>query len=165
MLKTKRLIIRPYTIEDAKEAFALFNDIAVMEFIPSGTDKVPNDTVNRVIKYISHYNTYGFSKYVILEKNTNRLIGDCGICRIENTDINELGYRIKKEFWNQGFATEAAIAVIDYAFKFLKFREIHAIVESKNIKSVYILENKLGFSYTGELFCYGQNFDLYRLEN
>lgn len=91
-------------------------------------------------------------------------MGDCGICRIENTEINELGYRIKKKYWNQGFASEAAKALIEYAFEKLKFNEIHAIVELQNKKSIYLLENKLAFKNIGQIYCYGENFELYKLK-
>jgi [ribosomal protein S5]-alanine N-acetyltransferase len=164
MLETPRLIIRPYTLNDAIPAFALFNDSDVMEFIPGGIDHSLDDTEKRINNYINHYKTFGFGKYVLIDKFTYELIGDCGISRIENTEINELGYRIRKKYWNQGFATEAAKAVIKYAFQTLKFQDLHAIVEPQNGKSIYILENKLGFKYIGQLYCYGLTFDLYKLQ-
>ena len=164
MIETKRLIIKPYVINDAIRAFSLFNDKDVMAFIPYGIDKSIQDTQDRINKYLIHFNNYGFGKYVLIDKFNNELIGDCGICRIENTEINELGYRIKKKYWNQGFATEAAKALIDYAFGTLKFNEIHAIVEKQNSKSIYILERKLGFENIGQIYCYGENFELYKLK-
>ena len=163
MIETKRLIIRPYVINDAESAFPLFNDKEIMEFIPNGVDKSLQETKARINKYIIHLNNYGFGKYVMTDKLTNEFVGDCGICRIENTEIVELGYRIMKKYWNQGFATEAAKAVIDYAFNTLKFNELHAIVEKENKKSIYILENKLGFKNIGQIYCYGENFELYKL--
>jgi [ribosomal protein S5]-alanine N-acetyltransferase len=165
MIESGRLIIRPYTINDAEAAFAMFNDPDVMAFIPNGCDKSVDETHIRIIKYIDHFNLHGYSKYVLIDKSTNEFIGDCGICKIENTEMNELGYRIKKAFWNKGFATEAAKSVIEYAFSILGFKEIHAIVEKENKKSVYILENKLGFKNVGQIFCYGTDFDLYKLGN
>ena len=165
MIESGRLIIRPYTINDADTAFTMFNDPDVMAFMPNGCDKSVAETGSRIIKYIDQYKLHGYSKYVLIDKSTNEFIGDCGICKIENTEINELGYRIKKSYWNKGFATEGAKSVIDYAFNILGFKEIHAIVEKENKKSVYILENKLGFKYVGQIFCYETDFDLYRLEN
>ena len=163
MIETNRLIIRPYVTSDVLSAFSLFNDKDVMQFIPNGIDISIQATKDRINKYIIHFNKYGFGKCVLIDKSTNELVGDCGICRIENTVINELGYRIKKKYWNQGLATEAAIAFIDYAFVTLKFNEIHAIVEKENKKSIYMLENKLGFKHIGQIHCYGDNFELYRL--
>jgi [ribosomal protein S5]-alanine N-acetyltransferase len=165
MIESERLIIRPYTIKDADSAFTMFNNPDVMAFIPDGCDKSVAETRTRIIRYIDHYKLHGYSKYVLIDKSTNELIGDCGICKIENTEMNELGYRIKKAFWNKGFATEGAKSVIEYAFSVLGFREIHAIVENENKKSIFILCNKLGFKYAGQIFCYGTDFDLYRLEN
>ena len=162
MIESKRLIIRPYNIDDVKLAFDLFHDKDVMAFIPYGADKSIEDTQIRIDKYISHYHTFGFGKYVLIEKSNNELIGDCGISTIENTGINELGYRIKKSFWNQGYATEAAKAVINYAFTTLKFKTLHAIVEKGNKKSIHILVDKLGFKHENAIYCYGIDFDLYR---
>jgi len=165
MIETKRLLIRPYIIEDTVEAYSLFNDTDVMAFIPYGIDKSLQDTQDRINKYIAHFNTYGFGKYVLIDKSNNELVGDCGICRIENKEINELGYRIKKKYWNLGFATETAKGLLEYAFKTLKFNEIHAIVEKQNQKSIYILERKLGFENIGQIYCYGEKFELYKLKN
>ncbi len=165
VIETKRLLIRPYRFEDVHEIVSMFQDQEVMEFMPNGTDKTLRDTEMRIANYINHYSVYGYSKYVLMDKGTKQLIGDCGICRIEHSEINELGYRVKKEFWNQGFATEAANAIIGYAFNDLKFTELNALVERQNTKSIYILENKLGFKSDGQLFCYGKNFEWYRLDH
>lgn len=62
MIETKRLIIRPYMIDDAVEAFSLFNDKAVMAFIPNGIDKLLQETLDRINKYITNLNIYGFGK-------------------------------------------------------------------------------------------------------
>jgi [ribosomal protein S5]-alanine N-acetyltransferase len=165
MIETTRLIIRPYLLNDAGAVFSMFNDKDVMEFIPTGIDRTLDETQNRIVKYIDHFDTFGYSKYVLIDKNSGLFIGDCGIYRFENSEINELGYRIKKQFWNQGYASEAARAVIEHAFKNLKFSEIHAIVEKQNIKSIYVLEKKLGFKHCGQLHCYGEDFELYKFTN
>ncbi|HNX59767.1 MAG TPA: GNAT family N-acetyltransferase [Spirochaetota bacterium] len=163
MIVTGRLVIRPFSLNDAAESFTWFGDSEVMKFVPNGPDKNRMQTESRLINYIKHYETLGYSKYVITDKKDGKLIGDCGILAIENTGLNELGYRITRESWGNGFATEAAIGVLNHTFRTLKFNEIHAIIESENIVSKYIAESKLGFSRNGNIYCHGCDFELYRL--
>jgi RimJ/RimL family protein N-acetyltransferase len=55
---------------------------------------------------------------VLIEKNTNRLIGQCGLLiqSVENVERLEIGYSILPEFWNLGFASESATKCKNYAF-------------------------------------------------
>jgi RimJ/RimL family protein N-acetyltransferase len=164
MIETNRLLIRPFTIDDADEAHVWLGDAEVMKYIPGGPDKTIEESQKRIIQYIDCYKNYGFSKYIIIEKSSNKLIGDCGILYLEDSDLIELGYRISKNYWCQGYATEAAFAVLNYAFNNLNINEIYAIVESENTISQHMVKNKLGFSYLKRTVHYGVDMELFSLD-
>ena len=97
MIFTDRLVIRPFNPNDATDSFSWFGDSEVMKFTPNGPDKNNIETESRIAAYIACYETLGYSKYVIINKENGKLIGDCGILPIENTGLNEIGYRISRE--------------------------------------------------------------------
>jgi [ribosomal protein S5]-alanine N-acetyltransferase len=164
MIETNRLLLRPFKMSDIENAFEWLGDAEVMKYIPGGPDKKIEDSRNRISKYIDLYTRDGFSKYVIFEKSFRKLIGDCGILRLEDSNLNELGFRISKNYWHMGYATESARAVLKYAFDVLNFNEIHAVVESANKISQYMIKNKLGFSYLKNTIHFGIEMELYCLE-
>ena len=112
-LQTNRLILRELTDEDFDSLFEILSDPEVMKYYPKPFDA---DRVNGWIKWNQeNYKKYGFGLWAVCLKDFGKLIGDCGIT-IQNIDgelLPEIGYHIHKDFWRQGFATEAAAAVRD----------------------------------------------------
>lgn len=164
MIETDRLIIRPFKIDDAREAQKWFHDADVMRWMPNGHDKSFMQTENRIQKYIDHYLKYGFSKFIVIDKISNHPIGDAGLMNLDGTKFVELGYRFKKEYWGQGIATEAASSIIRHAFTVDKFENIHAIVEPDNLVSIHIITNKLNFEFVKQDTYFGEIFNLYFLD-
>jgi [ribosomal protein S5]-alanine N-acetyltransferase len=163
-MESDRLRLRPFLISDAEEAFQWLGDEDVMKFIPYGYDKSVQNTEKRLETYITHYKTYGYGKYIIIEKSTNKAIGDCGITKIDDLNLNEIGYRIAKKYWGKGFATEAANVVLKFAKEKLCFKEIYALVEEENEASVHMIKNKFGFVFQKKILCFGEYMDLYCLD-
>jgi ribosomal-protein-alanine N-acetyltransferase len=65
------------------------------------------------------------------------------------TPCVEIGWRLSKENWNQGFATEAALACLHYGFKKLAFNEIYSFTATINLPSIKVME-KIGMKKQGE---------------
>ncbi len=165
MIQSTRLKILPFTLDDLEASCLWFQDPEVMRWIPGGADPSMDATRARIEKYIVHYETHGFSKYILRDAKTDEALGDCGIMHLDGTDLIELGYRIRKEFWQKGYATEAAGAVILHAFETLKLHQLHAIIEQENLISKRILEEKLSFRYVRMDIFLGQKMGLYVLDN
>ena len=83
------------------------------------------------------------------------LIGDCGLEQMEagGQSITELGYDFRSDNWNQGFATEAAIAVRDYAFDVLQLLELISLIRVGNVASKRVAE-KAGMKLAEEFTRY-----------
>lgn len=98
---------------------------------------------------LEHWNENKFGVWAISEMhNPNYVIGFGGInYKHFNDEIKlNLGYRIDKEFWGRGYATELANSAIDFAFNELNINEIYALVRPTNLASIKVLE-KCGLQF------------------
>ncbi|UOE95050.1 GNAT family N-acetyltransferase [Alkalihalobacillus sp. LMS39] len=106
-----------------------------MQFYPEPFSK---DKVEKWIKWnIDNYKRYNHGLWAVILKNEDKFIGDCGITMqiIEKETVPEIGFHIIKDYWNKGYATEAANACKDYAFKILNYPKVFSYTTVKNIPS------------------------------
>jgi ribosomal-protein-alanine N-acetyltransferase len=110
-----------------------------------------NDTKDLISFRLSQYRKGQCTFFVIEEKASGRVIGSCSYVTIdENYKSAEIGYSILSDRWNMGYATEAAAALIGFAFDRIGVIRVYAKVLPPNTASVRVLE-KLGFQYEGTL--------------
>jgi [ribosomal protein S5]-alanine N-acetyltransferase len=78
----------------------------------------------------------------MLSKSTGELIGDCGIARqeVEDEYLYEIGYHLRRDFWGQGLATEAARACRDWGFEHLKANRLISLIRPENLPSRRVAE-------------------------
>jgi ribosomal-protein-alanine N-acetyltransferase len=96
---------------------------------------------------IAHQERHGFCFWAVTEKESERLIGSCGLAyQLDGGLPIEFGYTLARAYWGRGLATEAAGACLRYVFENLPLAEIHASVDSRNVASQRVLE-KVGFVY------------------
>lgn len=144
MIEKRRLTLRPFVESDAGVAFAWFGDPLVMKYVPSGPDSSLRDTQRRIATYCEHQAIHGFSKWVVIERQSGEAIGDAGLMVLEEEGWIDLGFRLAAARWGQGFATEAASGWVLAAFRDLRIRGLGAFTHPDNRASVRVLE-KLGF--------------------
>jgi len=142
VLETKRLILRAARLGDAKAVAALANDRRIAE----NTARIPHPyKVADAEQFIGAANKNGEAVFLVTLRNKT-VIGACGVMLQEETP--ELGYWLGVPYWNQGYATEALHAVIDYAFTDLEHDALQAGARVTNPASRRVLE-KCGFQWTG----------------
>ena len=141
---TNRLLLRPFESSDVEAAFEWFSDPAVMRFTPSGPDKSIDDTNARLKKYQEHQIVHGFSKWIVLDRETDRPIGDAGLLVLQDYDWIDFGYRLAQSYWGKGLATEAGSEWIRAAFDQFQIDRLTAFVHPENVASIRVL-HKLGF--------------------
>ena len=153
---TERLTLRHFHLLDAEPMYQVFGDPEVMRF---------GDGV-RTIEWVQdwlrtclerYYQTWGFGPYAVVEKHSQNLIGYCGLFYFP--DINgqpevEIGYRLARAAWGQGYATEAAHAVRDFAFQTLGIKRLIAIIDPANAASIRVAE-KIGMHYEKDVMLEG----------
>lgn len=147
-IETPRMTLRPFQRTDAPVLFTWVSDPEVMRFMPTATgqDHTLEQTMARVERYMRYQELYGFSRWLIFDRESGTAIGDAGLLRMNGTDEIELGYRFAKPWWGQGRATEVAAAWLDYAFNVLDMPALIAFAEPENRASTRVME-KLGMHF------------------
>jgi len=121
-----------------------------MEFFPSvksGGETM--EQIQRISKHIAEY-SYGF--FALERKDNGRFIGFTGLSHpgfeADFTPCVEIGWRLSKENWGQGFATEAAEACLDFGFDALRLDVIYAFTAVQNKPSERVMQ-KIGMDKKG----------------
>ncbi|MEM1216624.1 MAG: GNAT family N-acetyltransferase [Bacteroidota bacterium] len=159
LLTTDRLYLRPFQLEDALGFYTLNADPAVLRY----TGDTPFASVAAAAAFIRHYDhyaQYGYGRWAVLDQRDTQFIGFCGLKYHPDTDEVDLGYRLRREYWGQGMATEAARACLDYGLDELHLNRIIGRVVVGNLASVRVLE-KIGMQRVGPLDFEGQPGWLY----
>jgi len=158
ILKTKRLILREFVPEDLNEYAKLDSDPDVMKYISNGKTRTFQEIqsdLERIIKYNSE--NEGFGLWAVIEKNNKKFIGWFCLKHLDKTDEIEVGYRLIREFWGKGFASEGTKALIEYGFQIFKLKRIVAVADPENKASLRVLE-KAGLEF--EKLAYYYNSDV-----
>jgi RimJ/RimL family protein N-acetyltransferase len=147
VLETDRLTLRHFNTADAPFILALLNEPSFLRHI--GDKKVRNlDDARQYILSgpVATYERHGFGLYQVELKDTRTPIGMCGLLKREELPQPDIGFAFLPDFWSQGFAFEAATAVLTDARERLKLNRILAIVNPDNDASIKLLQ-KLGLKF------------------
>lgn len=157
LLQTNRLTMRRFSISDD---FALESLLGCSEVMKSSVSGPLNTTQikNWLREQITIYNlNQGTGAFAVIENNTSELIGYCGLFHfddIDGTNEVEIGYRFLKKYWGNGYATEAASAIRNYAFADLNLSRLISLIEPSNIRSVRVAK-KLGMKHEKDVMLEG----------
>ena len=152
MLETERLILRPMNEGDIDDVFAMRRDRDIMRFIREPVrDRA--ETADWVKLVSSRWADEKIGFCSLIEKNSGKFSGWCGLWQLKETGEIEVGYAITKKFWGRGFASESAEAFLEYGFEKLNLEKIAAVAFPENRASHRVME-KLGMSYdyTGNFY-------------
>lgn len=164
LIETDRLIIKPSSVEHFDQMYALYSDLDVMLYHGSGP-KSDEKIRALVTKIIQHQEKHGFSSGNVFEKETGEFVGRAGLIYVELKDDQpdiEVGYLLYKQFWNRGYATELAKAILNWGFKNLSIDKLVANVRPENSGSINVLK-KIGMSYVGLVNCYDTVMERYEI--
>jgi len=147
ILETKRLLLRPLSLSDAKHIFKTWtSDPDVAKYMVWDLHESIDDTINWLKVEVNAIDgDYNYTWGIVL-KETNELFGTIGIYKKDNSDVFSLGYNIAKSYWNNGYTTEAGKTVLDFATSKLNIKKFFCRHASKNIASMKVMK-KLGFVY------------------
>jgi RimJ/RimL family protein N-acetyltransferase len=150
-LRSERLTMRPFQLTDAAEVQRLAGDRNVADT----TLRVPHPYLDGMAEeWIgTHAAAFAASRGLTLaltDGTSGALVGAIGLDIRREHDSAELGYWVGAEFWNRGYCTEAAMALLDHAFERLQLNRIHAAHLKRNPASGRVLL-KLGMQREGEL--------------
>lgn len=150
-LETERLILRPPVPTDADDIAAGANDYEVAK----GTLTMPFPYERQhAEQFIAHveeiWASGGESVFAIVLRAEQKVIGMCGIHPEPTHQHAEMGYWIAQPYWNQGYTTEAARALVDYGFRTLNLHRVYARHFHTNPASGKVMQ-KIGMIYEGTM--------------
>lgn len=147
-LKSARIGFRTWSLDDIGRAIELWGDLEVTKFI--GGPFSNSQIQRRLLTEKSILRLHNIQYWPIFMLETNEFIGCCGLRPYKPDErIYEIGFNIKKEYWRQGYAMEAAQKVVAYTFSNLKAKALFAGHHPENVISKELLE-KLGFQYISD---------------
>ena len=129
--ETKRLLLREFSNEDANSFYDLNADKEVMQH----TGDTPFASIEDALALIENYSDYsknGFGRWTVVRKSDKEILGWCGLKKHPEGFV-DLGYRLHRKYWNQGYAKEAAKACLKYGFEVLHLEEIIGRTSSENV--------------------------------
>ncbi len=159
ILETLRLHLRRFEKSDAESLFLLNLDPEVIQYTGDISFENTLDAQIFLANY-DHYDKFDFGRWAVIEKSSNEFIGWCGLKYTPDCDEHDIGFRLFRKYWNQGFATEAAEACIKLGFEKYQLQTIVGRARKENISSIRVLE-KIGLTYIGDFDFNGNDGLLY----
>ncbi|MHC5010085.1 MAG: GNAT family N-acetyltransferase [Planctomycetota bacterium] len=149
VFRTERLVVRPWTLDDAEDAFEIYGDAEVMRYLH---DPVPDVETQR--KGIAALLTRvaamprGLGLWAIEERARGRVCGMALLKPLSDEGEVEVGWHLARRAWGRGFATEAGRGCLRHGFDVVGLDEIVAVVQPANGPSLRVVE-RLGMEPAG----------------
>jgi ribosomal-protein-alanine N-acetyltransferase len=149
LLETERLLVRELSEADAENVFRLNASPEVTRYVgePPLTSAAEGLEILRT-RILPQYRNHGVGRWAVIVRDGARFIGWCGLKYLPATDEYDLGYRYLEDAWGQGYATEAARAVLAYGVQRLPGKRIVGRAMLANVASLRVLQ-KLGMRLEG----------------
>jgi RimJ/RimL family protein N-acetyltransferase len=161
-LSTPRLDLRQWREADVPALIEMESDREVMRFVGGTRPCEPARLRRAFLERIGKDFGPGLGYWSVLPKGEPaHFMGWVCLVPLPGYRDIEIGYRFKRAFWGQGYASEACQACLDYAFGELGLEEVVAVAHPENTRSHRILA-KLGFSASGVRHAYGEMLPFYR---
>lgn len=155
VLQTPRLLLRPLVLEDAEPLQVVFGDPAVMQFGDGVRDLAwIREWIKTVIR--TQY-PIGLGVLAVTIIPDPIPIGFCGLSFYPSISPGgqfEVGFRLGQHYWGQGYATEAATAILRKTFTETKIEKLACLIDPNNWRSIRVAE-KLGMSLEREVMLPG----------
>ncbi len=148
-IETKRLLIRSIENADIAPLINIWTDSEVTRHLGGPRDR--EFLLEAFAKDVQEGQTEPFDLYPIVEMASGKVVGHCGLLEkdVEGDSEIELIYIFDSSAWGKGYATEAALALRDYAFGVLELSQLIALIDPQNIPSARVAE-KVGLSFERE---------------
>ena len=164
-ITTDRLVIRRFEKDEFEDFYPLDEDPRVMKYIWQCKPKprIKSKALKRFNKLLDAYDLYpGLGIFATCLRSTGELIGWTELFHLDDTELIEIGYRYSFRFWGNGYATEAATALLQHGFLEQKLEKIVAVTHPDNEASKNVLQ-KIGLSFIREDYFYNTDIHFFEL--
>lgn len=135
ILETERLYLREMNQSDVNSLCKILQDEETMYAYEGAFDD--EEVQEWLDRQISRYRKWDFGLWAVVLKETDEMIGQCGLTMQpwKDKEVLEIGYLFQRKYWHKGYATEAANACKKYAFEVLDANEVCSIIRDTNVAS------------------------------
>jgi RimJ/RimL family protein N-acetyltransferase len=162
-IHTGRLVLRPLQLEDAEVLHSIYQSEGVLRYFPN-PNPPPLEKVQRFIDgQQAHWEKHGYGDWGILPEGGHDIIGWVGLQYLPELDETEVGFLLDRPLWGKGYATEAAIASLQFGFENFELDHMIALAHPDNLASRRVIE-KCGMAYQEDLVLWGIELMRYRIE-
>ena len=154
-LETERLTLRPWSADDAEPFAGLNQDPQVMEFLGGPQSREISNAALR--RFMQEHEDYGYCPWAAESRLEGTFLGFIGLHNVPKqvpfAPAVEVGWRLRPDAWGRGFATEGALAALDFAFTVINLDEVVSMTATLNEKSQRVMQR------LGMYSCAEDNFD------
>lgn len=151
VLETKRLILRPLSLDDAQDMYAYARDPLVARYVPWEVHRGIEDSLTYLNTVAEDQLAGRVSSWAVVHKAEQKMVGTAGYVwwQPEHSKA-EIGYVLARRLWGQGLTSEAVNTIIDFGFTRMGLNRIEARCVEENIASARVME-KCGLSQEARL--------------
>ena len=153
-LTTERLVLRPFAAQDVDALHRVLSDPEVHRYFPRTEPPLREQVAKIIARQLAHWEEHGCGWWAVVWRESQGLIGWCGLQFLPEFGETEVAYLLSKSYWGQGLATEAARAAAQFGFQTLGLERLVAIAHVENMASQRVIE-KLGMSFVEQLYLWG----------
>jgi len=158
-LTTSRLTLRGWREDDAAVYAEITADPEVMRFMGGVLDR--EQTWREIAVFVGHWDLRGYGLWAV--EREGALIGRVGLWRPDGWPGLEVGWLLARSAWGHGYATEAARASVDHAWRELGAEELISLIAPENVASQRVAE-RLGMCPRGEFDFHGRAHVIHRID-
>jgi RimJ/RimL family protein N-acetyltransferase len=169
MIETERLLLRKPRVEDAADLAVAYADPEVMRFMGDGSTTTLAELEKEIEQWLERWDSWGLSLCSLERREDGRVVGRVGFLRwdpetwmVGGTET-EIGWLVAREHWGQGYATEAALALRDWAFAERGVTRLISLISHENAGSIRVAE-KIGERHERDVEIDGKPGRLYSVE-
>ena len=159
-LETPRLRLRMFREDDFDSYAEMMADPEVMRYLPQGGPLPRPEAWRNMAAVLGHWQLRGFGPWAVEEQASGQLVGRIGPFCPAGWPGLELIWAIRRQFWGQGFATEAARVALGYLFDQVGSDEVVSLIRPQNAPSIRVAE-KIGEQFQGRMEFYGSEALVY----
>lgn len=162
VLQTERLVLRSYQENDLEPYYEMMADPNITRYLVPGIPMSRREAWRSIAGMAGHWVIRGHGQWAIEEKETGDFVGRCGIIEPEGWPGKELGWVLHPKAWGKGYATEAAKAALDHAFKEMRLEKVISLIQPGNDASVAVA-SRIGEKLEERITVFEKEADVYSI--
>ena len=140
--ETERLLFRKLIMTDLEELMPFFSSQEAMKFLPVSSMSAIENGETWINRQLNRYNTNGDGLYALINKETGKIVGMCGLIiqEVDEQKELEIGYHLLPEYWHNGYSTEASQFCKNFAQKHQLAKNVISLIDFENFNSQKVAE-------------------------